>query len=378
MTNGVKSKATCVKVGIMTMYRIANYGSVFQAYALMTYIKKMGYDCTLINYLFPNNYHKKVQRYSVIKTTLVRIYHFLIGNPYKKKRKRFEDFYRHYLCETTRQYKSPNELKLTNKLFDVFVTGSDQVWNYSKVGKDESFMLGFVDDGKKMVSYSSSFSHDYIPEKYAHIYIKCLSRYAHISVREKSGLKIVKELIGKDAECTLDPTFLLGRDEYDKIAVFHEVKINKPFILVYILSYAYNPYPYIEAVIEHLHVQTGLDVVAVGLSNKSLRNKSWLKRYLYASPSDFLYLYSKADGVITTSFHGTVFSMIYEKPFISVIPSVTNDNRISNVLSLFNMTDHILKIGDVLENCCFKNFVKPANWEQLINQSKLYLKNSLQ
>ena len=192
------------KIGIITIHRINNYGSVLQAYALQETISKLGFAVEIIDYLYPNNFHRKhsadknLNTYSEnFKGKLCRLFFkaiFILQ--LLKQHRNISKFIMHYLNLSFSQFHSPFELEHNLQSYDVYVTGSDQIWNPRYTKGDASFFFGFLNNVKK-VAYSSSFGLSDIPEQYKERYDKYLRSFSHISVREKSGIRIVRNLSGK-------------------------------------------------------------------------------------------------------------------------------------------------------------------------------------
>lgn len=308
-------------IGILTMHKVLNYGSALQAYALQKYMDKLGYNNEIIDYLYPT---KKA------KPTLKQKIASLLPYNIRKKRK-FKNFWNSFLRTSQRTFTSYDQLTAHSCNYDIYLTGSDQVWN--PLFKDEvlPFMFNFIEGGKKL-SYAASFSSGNIEESYKPTYTKYLSQYQHISVREESSIKLVKELTGKDAVHVCDPTFLLDDNDWNEIANNDAIKTKEPYILVYILSYAYNPYPHIFNIIEKVRKELNYKVIFIDGSLSHIFKEGY-KLKKGNGPADFLSLFKNASFVITTSFHGTAFSINFKRPVISVIqPDLNKDSRMYSIL----------------------------------------------
>lgn len=325
------------KVGIITMHRIINYGSALQAYATLKAISMLGYQAELIDYIFPNQ--KETIPFSTnLKNFILKFFiHLFHGN----KKKKFNIFYKKfYNC--SKEFHSAEELRNINMKYDILLTGSDQVWNPMHTKDDLSFLLSFNTNNTPQISYASSFSKSTLPAEHKKSYAECLKRYKHISVREKSGINIVKELIGKEPFCACDPTLLLSKKEWEDLASQGKQMVKGEYILLYILTYAYNPYPEILNIIEYVKKQANLPVVILDGSLKN--NKiSGAKNIKSAGPLEFLRLIKDAAFVVTTSFHGTAFSLNFEKPFFSVLSDKTKeDTRMLDLLDAVGAKERAL------------------------------------
>ena len=325
------------KVGIITMHRIINYGSALQAYATLKSVSMLGYKAELIDYVFPNK-KKNLSLSAKIKNFVFRSVLILFhGN----KKKRFNLFYnKYYNC--SQQFQTPAELKNASLSYDILLTGSDQVWNPIHTEDDLSFLLSFSTDNTAKVSYASSFSKSVLPDEYKVVYAKHLKEYKHISVRENSGINIVQELIGKKPFCACDPTLLLSKKEWTDLAQQGEQLVKDKYILLYILTYAYNPYPEILNIIEYVKKKANLPVVILDGSLSTNRIEGALN-IKCAGPLEFLRLIKDAEFVVTTSFHGTAFSLNFEKPFFSVLSNNSkSDTRILDLLTAVGAKERAL------------------------------------
>lgn len=324
-------------VGIITMHRVINYGSALQAYATLKAVSMLGYEAELIDYIFPNKKRKtnlvgKIK--SLILKSLLSVFH-------AGKKKNFEQFYsKYYKC--SKQFQSPEELKKGDFSYDIFLTGSDQVWNPMHTGDDLSFLLSFITDNTPKISYASSFSKSVLPEEYKKTYADCLKDYKFISVREASGVNIVRELIGKTPYCACDPTLLLSSEEWRTLANKGKQLVKGEYILLYILTYAYNPYPEFLKIVEYVKSKMNLPIVILDGSLKTNRIDG-AKIIKNAGPLEFLRLVQDAAFVVTTSFHGTAFSLNLEKPFFSILnDDLKGDTRMLDLLKSVGAEDRAL------------------------------------
>lgn len=178
-------------------------------------------------------------------------------------------------------------------------------------------MLSFVPSSAYTISYASSFSTDNLDNKFVKLYSRYLLEYASISVREKNGADIIKNILSRDAEVVLDPTLLLTPEEWNEITP--SLEIEEPYILVYLMGYAFDPFPYAYELIAKVRKETGYKKVKIfGHSISKGRNPLY-KVIRQAGPLEFIRLFSNASFVITSSFHGTVFALIFSKPFFSLV-----------------------------------------------------------
>lgn len=320
------------------MHKVLNYGSALQAYALQKVLEDMGHDVEIIDYVYPNEYHKQFQAKPPIwRNILSSLINYIKGNSNNSRQILFDEFYsKHFNLSKT--YNSPVELCNNPPVYDIYLTGSDQVWNPNSIHEDTSFMLSFTDSNNK-IAFSASFSTSVLPKMYRDLYATELKKYSHIYMREESGCRLVKELTGKESQVVLDPTLLLDKNQWLDLARHSTKVFDKPYILVYILGYSFKCYPYIYDFVKFVQRKTGKALIILNMSNRyaiRLNNKIIITD---ASVYDFIKLFAEADMVVTDSFHGTAFSLNFGVPFYSVVnDKVNNDSRILNLLSLTGET----------------------------------------
>lgn len=317
-----------MKIGIITMHRVKNIGSVLQAYATQRAFDKLGYDSELIDYMYAPK--KKLSVSIVVSNVQSYILNVLLGFPMQRYRRRLKLFFDNYFKCSTESY-NQDTILANPPQYDIYCTGSDQVWNPRYIDKDITFMLGFAPTGAKRIAYASSFATDYIPLEYEKLYAEHLSKYSSISVREQSGVEIIRHLTHKEAKLVCDPTLLLESKEWDKVAEASEVKLDKPYILVYFLGYMFDPRPYLFDIVNDVQQKLGLHVYYINGGHQEMKQpNSTVLRGL--GPSEFIELIRNAAFLVTDSFHGTAFATIYNIPMIGIVKSTKiGDDRIGTL-----------------------------------------------
>lgn len=366
-----------MKIGIITITDGQNYGNRLQNYALQTTLEKLGLEPeTIHRKTFRDKNALKIRAKNIIKTFLGRY------NPYpyyirKKKFNEFNEKYVKFSKYSTGFNKAPQELK---KSYDYFVCGSDQVWNPLIPIVIDDIESGFAQfaDYNQRISYAASFGIKELPKEFENKFKNLLSGMRHISVREESGVKIVENLVGKEAKHVLDPTLLLSKEEWMKISEKPEWFNGKKFILTYFLG---QPDAVLQQYIMKIAKEKSLEIIALNiefLSNKEINNKD----YFSVSPSEFVWLINSCSLMLTDSFHGSVFSIIFNKPFrVFNRKSVEEGNnmgtRIDTLFKLFGLNNY----GNINEeiNEIFDYNYKRYNEVIKIEQEKSieYLKTSL-
>lgn len=181
-------------IGIITIHKIYNYGSAFQAFALQQVCKEMGYKTEIIDYNFPNEYHSdnKYMTQDDIQPNEPMWIKMLFAKALMRQHKGVDSFVRKYQHLSSKSYSSPDQLKVAPPTYDVYISGSDQLWNPRYCNGDPAFMLHFAPDAAHKVSYAASIGVNTIPTDLITKYTELLSRYAHISVRENSAKQVIQ------------------------------------------------------------------------------------------------------------------------------------------------------------------------------------------
>lgn len=321
------------RIGLITIYHVPNFGSVLQTYATQILLENLGMECRIINYKYPNEWHYSQGR---PKPTIKTIIGHLFGlKPSHRKANKLIDFKKKYF-NFTKMYKSLAELKKADwSDYDMFAVGSDQIWKAHFTLGDSVFLLSFIPDDKYRISIASSFASKNVPDKFIDKYKKYLRKFNAISVREDNGIDIIKNDLQLDCtpEVILDPTLLLSKEQWLQIVPRSNFMKKKKYILLYMLTYAFEPRPYIFQVIRYLQAQEDYEVIALeGYTPKEQALGIEMINKTDSSIPEFLDLFVNADVVVTSSFHGTAFAVNFGKSLISIVPEENNDDRQSSFL----------------------------------------------
>ena len=369
-------------VAITTMHAVFNYGSILQTYALYQYIKELGYEPFIVDYVFPNDYHlslfkkpKEEPKVNKWRAHLNGICHRILKLDISRKKRSLEDFMNK--MKLSEKFKSEEELLLNPPLADIYVTGSDQVWNPYYIGNDNTFFLHWVPNVKKnnKISYGPSFGGGAISSDFINRITPLLQEYKAISVRERPQ---VLNRLNIPATQVLDPVFLLSKQQWKDI-ISDDPIVKGKYILCYLLGYSFNPFPYAYDVIKEIKKQTGFKVVMIG--GEPLNILKGYQLFNDCGPEEFLNLFYYSSFVITSSFHGTAFAINFNKPFISIVDDKkVEDERQKNIIRQVGLgEDYILpKKTPVHGIKVSKLGVKVApNLEEFRGESIQYLENSL-
>ena len=356
-----------MKIGIVSIHSAHNYGSVLQAYALQESLKKFSDIVEIINYR-PNYFDCQYKIFSIkIYKRYVGLYdkilHFgwrIIMLPSRiEKYNKFESFIRSNM-NLTKKFNTYKELCNTKFSYDSIFVGSDQVWNTDITeGFDKTFYLGFVDNNTIKASYAASIGRKNLDSKYMDLYKKFINDFDFISLREKSSIKLLEKITQKKISTSLDPTLLLDQNEWNLISNKSILNLkNKKYIFVYILQE--NP----EFILIVNEISAILHLPVYSISQKKRFNNE--KIYPNAGPEDFLKLCENCEFVITNSFHGTVFSLIFEKRNC-IIPHLNTGDRMIDLMKKVGLADRIVpkkknlnceKIIEDIDYIKVKNIIK--------------------
>ena len=260
-----------ITVGIITMHRVLNFGSVLQTYALQQTVSNLGYSSEIIDYKFPNSEHfmylEKSDEQAIILPLKSRIIDAIkrrlcASKPSDEdiRRGKFLQFISDHLKISKDSYRNRYQIDKQMPLYDVYLTGSDQVWNPSYIGYDTTFMCGFARNGNPRISFAASMAVAEIPEQFVEYYRTELGKYSSISVREQTTIGLLSKITGKAISLVCDPTMLLTKEQWLKQL---NVSDSSKYFIVYVLDYTYNPYPQIFEIIKNCHHRYGGKIIVL-------------------------------------------------------------------------------------------------------------------
>lgn len=341
-----------MKAVIITLALSDNYGAVLQSYALAEKVKQLGIDVKIYKYQDKKRITFNLSFKAKVRYAAWGIVRFLLT--LGKKKRNYQKFRKNYLPLTPKRYKNSLDLRKDLGEYDLYISGSDQIWNPDLFIYDTSYFFDFLSDDKKRISYASSFGKASFNEDYKELCGEYLSKYSSISVREQSGVNIVNKLCGKAAECTLDPTLLLTMEEWDEIAI-HASKRAKKFkgILCYVMEGDPKVVNAIEEIAQKLSKETSLPIMRLGIKEYRMLKYGKNGSDVTASPIDYLKYFMNAEYVVTNSFHGTAFAVNFAKKFyVPINDELPREKalheRISSLLTMVNATDAIIPISSGL------------------------------
>lgn len=362
-----------MKARLITFHTPKNYGAVLQAYSLMKHLQSKGLDVEVIDY----NTERLRKAYPIIPKPngvkdLIRT--ILLIPTYGKKRekyKKFEQFVSKKL-RLTKRFESVKEL--SEYPWDegtLFVTGSDQVFNPNRIFEERrAFYLDFVPENFYKFSYAGSFGVSSIDKGFVEEAKGYLSKFNKISVREKSGVDIVNDVIGTLPTEVLDPVFLNDKEFWVKNIENNKI-VDSPYVLYYRLMNSKSADKFAMETAKKLNKK--LVVITDGFvsnlkSAKILRN---------VGPDDFLTLYNGADYVLTDSFHGIAFSIIFEKDFCFCDFSTRTNDRGLNLIKKLQLQENVLVDGK-----CYGKTIDYVKVKEVLNgfkqQAFSFIDNAIQ
>lgn len=365
------------KIATITFHASYNYGSNLQAYALQEVVKRLcenncEYNIINLRTNLQKDMYKNCFEKSDIKNKLKQILFLSKKKELILKNKYFEEFITSKL-NLTKEYNSLKELEDEKFDYDYYIAGSDQLWNLGAKDFDWANYLEFVNKGKK-ISYAASFgpkSQTWNEEEKNRVKNDLL-KFDSISVREIGSFNNVKELTGIEAEINVDPTMLLSKEDWEKL-IPKEAMYKGEYIFLYNLKGD----EYLKLA-KYISKKLNLPIVVSKYGGKSEIIYGFKKRY-DVGPIEFLNLIKNASLVLSSSFHGTIFSILLNRPFFAL--NGNKDFRISTLLEKMGLEERGINMDDYELKCAkafdinFKESIKLLNDER--KKSEIYLKNAL-
>lgn len=369
------------KVATITFHHAHNFGSVLQAYALQEFVESLAekenkkLEYTIIDF------YPKVQKelYNIFKSKknpqniIKNVFSLLYLKKLKIKHKKFDEFIEEY-CNLSKRYETEEELKNNYPKADCYISGSDQLWNVRASDFSKVYYYNFLPDSCRRVSYAASLGPLKIDwSRYDAIGCsEFLNHYAAVSVREQGSLENIQAISNIECSIHVDPTLLIAVEKWRKIESKANYNDGK-----YILLYCLEPSKKQLAIANAISEEIGLPILVLRYNNKNDMFNHYIKKY-DAGPEDFLAYIDHAALVLSSSFHGTAFSILYNKPFYCL--NGMEDNRIASLLKKTGMEDRAIKDMDQIRKV---SLALPD--EQKINEfleterclSEKYLKETL-
>ena len=357
-----------LKIGILTYHYSVNYGAVLQAYGLYQFLCDRGYDVEFIDYR-PDQARNSNLKYLYFRgQKLINPFLLISGTQKILKLRRF---WQSKIKLSSKTYYSRQELSKANHNYDIVICGSDEIWNISdsmtKFGADTSYFLDFIASKySRKISYAASFGYTTNLNEFKDKLCKLLQEFDEILVRDSNSVKLVTDCNLKSNK-VLDPTFLA-----DFTKIFVQPQVDKDYILLY-GSFSKEQGKFIES----LARAKNLDIISIGA-----RPGNWKPpvNLIGVGPEEYLGYFSKASFVFTNYFHGVIFSIIFNKPFIN-FDRPGKSLKVKDLLKDFDLEDRILtekNIYTVEIDSLLKMDFNLAKLEQKISESKNFLQQALE
>lgn len=316
-----------MKIGILTFHNTTNYGAILQNYALNRVISSLNLKCETVDYHCQQIEYREGTRFPFRSFSFSSVKNYI---KLQKKRKNIKSFKRKIAISKEKYDRST--IKSSSKKYDMFLVGSDMVWEPSITKGDMTFFLDFLDDDSKKYSYAASMGIDDIPDEYKDIIIPLLSSFERISVREQSAADIIQRYCKKEAEIVADPTLLLTADKWRDVYCKGKT-LKRKYVLLYfldkngiMLNTAYK-----------IAEECDCEIIVLAETMKKIKNCKVVRS---RSVESFLELIDNAFLVITGSYHGMIFSNIFNTPFMYF--NRANSLRMENLAHVLNCEDRRL------------------------------------
>ena len=341
------------KVGLITYYG-DNYGGVLQAYALEKLVMANGFDCELISNDFLYRGNKAKKRKAKLNNLLAAIrdpFEYISKRGvYKKyagqqalRAEKFSLFRRKHLRINQTGYTCYDDYLTAPPRYDVYLCGSDQIWNPNLYSDNGFYFAGFAPENAVKISYASSIGVSTVDQRQARFMAPLLNRLDVISTREQKGARIIDTISEKTATVVLDPTLLLEAEDWAAVAAPR--LIEEP----YVFCYLFGERDYVAEVKKQIRAITGLKIVSIPMVSRELSSGD--EKIFDAGPAEFISLIQNAALVLTDSFHATAFSINLKTPFLSLCRFAPSDqkgmnDRLVTLLSLVGLQERLVDAKD--------------------------------
>lgn len=353
-----------MRIGILTFHRAYNLGAVLQAYALCTYLNDNVCSTEIVDY-YPNNAIPVCDTF--LRRTLRRVKQIAGGKKQKDRYQRFAKFDAFInACRISKEvYYGDREIEANPPAYDLLISGSDQIFNTTLTDNSKAYYLNFTNKTPK-ISYASSFGRSAISETEVTYIKQYLKDFRALSAREESAKQIIESSTNHRVELVVDPVFLLPKEKWSSIS--EPTKPEK-----YVFVYAMENTPWLVETIERVRTQFCLPIKIVLGGSFQLNIDGEVDNC--CGPRDFLSYIKNAECIVTNSFHGTAFSIIFEKSFICVAHSSKN-TRLENLMEIIGSKDK--QVSDKRKydaNCIINDPLNDATrLSRLIRTSEEYLR----
>lgn len=357
-----------MKIGILTFHYANNYGAVLQAYGLQEVLKSMGHQVEFVDYRNPL-IEKRMDYFSLKNNSIIKVLYRLLFNytSLSKRKKIFDSFRKDYLSISKRI----NSSDLSNTDYDLLIVGSDQIWNPRLTNGLDSVYWGEDAGDIPIITYAAS-SNDLsiLPKETIKDICVKLEKFRALGVRETRLQQFLLDKCNKSSTVVLDPTLLAGKEIFERLVTKQIIK--ESYLLVY---YVENQSDELRKIAFHIAKERNLKIVVLGESSKD--NKKYWENASFILPTvpNFLSLIKHAECIVCMSFHGTAFSVMFEKDFYSVRGG--NMARVETLLKPLKLEDRIISNVNELSCVLGINFKFIAELKNMQVTSKSFLSNCI-
>lgn len=379
-----------MRIGTITVQNGNNYGASLQAFALVKYLRKNGWDAYLIDYRNKKIEDRLAEQSFITswrgKNQIKKNIRIILSNAIwktdryvKEKNKVFSEFHKSIFDQSGGTLYDVSELKTLNSLYDAFICGSDQIWNKDITGLDDAFFLSFANPDKKRIAYAPSLGKESgaIVEEDYDIYRHKLRNIDFLSIREPNNKKFIETVTHRECCVVLDPVLLLDKQEWEE-----EIQNVSPIIQKrYALYYPVINQPELEKYAIQKAREKGLKLI----NPRLVPSYAKMKGYTAISskpvgPIEFVKLIKESECIFTNSFHATVFSSIFNKELYVIKMKGKNKNRNNRIIEYLKMIGIRQSLIDTSDLIHIKDFESTMQWENVTERKKEsveYLKKSL-
>lgn len=371
------------KIGILTFHYALNYGAVLQAFSLLRNCEVLGYDVEIVNYF--TREHEVANRIifdkhrGVVKSLFYTILVFPNMLKLWRKQRRFNQF-REEALRLSRRYKTATELLNNLPDKDAYITGSDQVFNPVSDDNISVYYLEFTKrTDQRKIAYAPSFGISTFDISFRKRIYNLINDFDYLSCREDDGAVFLSNITGRDVPTVLDPVFLWGAPQWRKVmSPYRGInKCRNGYIFVYDL----NGREHLLLLAKKLQNKTNLPIVCLTTKKYLIGRLHAGQTILDAGPREFLSLIANASFVVTDSFHGVAFSIVFQKKFLAFNALPKASQRIKSLLEDLSLSERFIVDTSVDDDSIYAVVGKENNYidrlNVLIASSRLYLEESL-
>lgn len=377
-----------MRIAIVTFFDNGNYGSELQAIAMNSFCEERGHRAVFLKIKSKNKFLRilelindevNVRSHCIINREYKRYYEDRLANLKRQENisESLRNSIRQFMKKHIEMFVVSRRIFNKAKGFDCYICGSDQIWSALKMPIRKEYFLCRIPASKK-IAYAPSFGLNQLPQYFIKHVVAYINDFRYLSVREDVAKEQIKESFGREAELVLDPTMLVDRDFWNQfIAKETTCDIAEPYVLCYFLGRFSNEQ--LQQINRYANGKLIISLPYIDASKKFVHGK-----YVEATPVDFVKLIRDADFVFTDSFHGSVFSIIFNKPFVvydrTHVLHVVQSSRICSLLKIAGIPQRFCKTVQDAERClgekiCYKEINDRIHSKRV--ESISFLDNSL-